>query len=72
MIDVTKTPEHTTIKMDNGHRTALEKIVKDYNLKGEKEAIAFIISVISEADGKEISNGKGNFLPSDSLKKTSE
>lgn len=69
MINVEKKDDKTIVTLDNGHATALSKIATDYNLKGEKEALTFILSVISEADGKGISNGKGSFLPSDSLKK---
>ncbi len=58
------------VEMDNGHVVALKKIVTDYNLKGENEAIDFLLSVISQADGKPINNGKGSFLPSEKLKKT--
>ena len=68
-IEITKSGDKTTINLNNGHAAALEKIVKDYNLAGEKEALSFILSVMSEADGKAISNGKGAFVPSDNLKK---
>lgn len=57
------------IDLDNGHSEALKKIVADYNLKGEQEALSFILSIISEAEGKPIGNGKGNFIPSEKLKK---
>lgn len=68
MIDVTKKEGKTFITLDNGHASGLEKIAKDYDLKGEKEALIFMLSVISEAEGKDINNGKGSFAPSDSLK----
>ena len=61
-----------SIDLDNGHIQALRKIVEDYGLSGEEEAISFMLSVISEADGKPINNGKGNFVPSDKLTKTEE
>lgn len=35
---------------------------------GEKEALDFILSILREADGKAINNGKGSFVPSDKLK----
>jgi hypothetical protein len=57
------------INLDNGHVIALEKIVQDYQLKGLNEAISFILSVLSEAEGKPINNGKGSFLPSEKLKR---
>jgi len=50
-----------------GRSTALEKIVRDYKLIGEKEALDFILSVVSEADGKAINNGKGSFVTSEKL-----
>ena len=65
---VKKETGETDIELTNGHLAALEKIVKDYKLLGEKEALDFILSVISEADGKAINNGKGSFVPSDKLK----
>lgn len=70
MINVENKDDKTLITLDNGHAGALAKIVSDYNLKGEKEALSFILSVISEAEGKSINNGKGMFLPSESLRKT--
>lgn len=69
MISVETKDGKTNVVLDNGHATALQKIVKDYNLNGEKEALSFILSVMSEADGKAINNGKGSFLPSETLKK---
>ena len=69
MINVEKKDGKTIITLDNGHAGALEKIVNDYSLKGETEALSFILSVISEAEGKPINNGKGGFLPSEKLKK---
>ena len=59
------------ITLTNGHSSALEKVVKDYGLKGETEALSFILSVFREADGRPINNGKGSFVPSDALKRTS-
>jgi len=68
-INITKNNGKITIEIDNGHVIALNKIVTDYNLIGEKEAISFMLSIISDADGKPIGNGKGSFLPSEKLKK---
>ena len=70
-INIKKEDGKTDIELSNGHLAALEKIVKDYNLLGEKEALDFIFSVMSEADGKAINNGKGSFVPSEKLKKQS-
>lgn len=72
-IVVKKETDKAEIELTNGHLAALEKIVKDYKLLGEREALDFIFSVMSEADGKAINNGKGSFVPADKLKKpTSE
>lgn len=68
MIEVKKEGDKTILTLDNGHALALNKIVKDYNLKGEKEALSFILSVIAEAEGQAVNNGKGNYIPSDALK----
>ena len=68
-ITVKKEDGKTVIELDNGHIAALNKIVQDYNFLGEKEALSFMLSVVSEADGKALNNGKGNFVPSDKLKK---
>lgn len=68
-IKITQTEGNITIELDNGHKQALKKIVADYGLKGENEAISFILSVMSEADGSPINNGKGSFIPSENLKK---
>lgn len=64
-----KTEENVLLELNNGHKKALDKIVADYNLKGISEALSFMLSIFSEADGKAINNGKGLFVPSDSLKK---
>lgn len=57
------------VTITNGHIAALSKVVKDYNLLGEKEALEFMISVMSEAGGNPINNGNGSFLPSEKLQK---
>lgn len=67
-INTEKKEGKTIVTLDNGHAAALEKIVHDYNLLGENEALIFILSVMSEADGKSINNGKGSFVPSEKLK----
>lgn len=69
MITINHKDHKIIIELDNGHVAALKKIVADYGLKGETEAINFMLSIISDADGKPISNGKGSFLPSEKLKK---
>lgn len=69
MITVEKDGDKTIITLTNGHTAALDKTVKDYGLKGESEAMSFMLSVLSEADGKPINNGKGSFVPSEKLKK---
>lgn len=71
-IKYTKGTDKADVELTNGHLAALEKIVKDYNLAGEKEALDFVLSLISEADGKSINNGKGSFLPAEKLKKESD
>lgn len=71
MITIKKEAGKTEVEISNGHLAALEKIVKDYGLLGEKEALDFVLSIISEADGKAINNGKGSFIPSDKLKDAS-
>ena len=71
MIKVEKRGKDIIVTLSNGHSAALEKIVADYKLRGEEEAIRFILSVVSEADGKGINNGKGDWVPSDNLVKKS-
>lgn len=68
-IKISTEAEKILIELDNGHKQALKKIVSDYGLKGENEAVSFILSVMSEADGNPINNGKGSFVPSENLKK---
>ena len=68
-IAIKKEDGKTEVTLSNGHLAALDKIVKDYNLAGEKEALDFVLSIMSEADGKAINNGKGSFVPSEKLKK---
>lgn len=68
-ISIKKETGKVDVELSNGHLAALTKIVTDYELVGEKEALDFILSIVSEADGKAINNGKGSFLPSEKLKK---
>lgn len=67
-ISIVKENGSAKIDLNNGHLSALEKIVKDYKLAGDKEALDFILSIVSQADGGAINNGKGSFLPSEKLK----
>ncbi|MEK7647428.1 MAG: hypothetical protein AAB384_00125 [Patescibacteria group bacterium] len=55
--------------IDNGHLVALRKIATDYNLKSEKEALSFLLAIISQANGLPIEINGSKYLPSDSLKK---
>jgi len=63
-----KSKEELSVEMSNGHLETLDKIVKDYGLSSEKEALAFLLSVISQADGTPIEVSGTKYLPSDSLK----
>lgn len=56
--------------IDNGHLVALKKIVSDYNLKSEKEALSFLLAIISQANGSPIEINGSKYLPSDTLKNT--
>ena len=69
-IKYTKGTDKDDVELSNGHRIALEKIVKDYHLAGEKEALDFMLSILSQADGNAINNGKGSYVPSEKLKGT--
>jgi hypothetical protein len=69
-IRIDKTQEgKTIIELENGHIEALKKIIDDYNLLGEKEAISFMLSVFSQANGKKITVEGVNFVPSTIIKK---
>ncbi len=68
-INIKNEVDKIEIELDNGHKAALEKIVQDYNLKGEKEALSFMLSVISDAEGNAIRIPKGSFVPSEDIKK---
>ena len=52
------------IKLGNGHAEALKKITDDYNIKSEEQTLGFMLSLLSEAEGKEIKTAKGSFVPS--------
>jgi hypothetical protein len=68
-INVERDGDKIKAELNNGHVAALDKIVNDYKLAGEKEALDFVLSIISQADGNPINNGKGAYLPSERLKK---
>lgn len=70
-ISIRKEGDKTIVELSNGHGLALDKIVKDYNLAGEKEALDFMLSILSQANGSPINNGQGSFIPSEKLKRTS-
>lgn len=56
-------------EISNGHLQALKKIVKDYNLPSEKEALIFLLGVISQANGNPVEVGGSKYIPSDALKR---
>ncbi|MFA5127929.1 MAG: hypothetical protein WC457_02930 [Patescibacteria group bacterium] len=58
-----------SIEMDNGHVQALEKIVRDYDLIGNEDALGFVLSVISQANGSPISINGNALIPSENIKK---
>lgn len=68
-INVREESGKLVVDMDNGHVQALKKIVQDYNLLGEKEALGFILSVISQANGGPISINGNALIPSENIKK---
>jgi hypothetical protein len=59
------------IEMDNGHVVALKKIVNDYNLQSEKEALTFLLGLISQANGTPIEINGNKYVPPDSFRRTS-
>ena len=68
-ISTNEKPEGTlSIDLSNGHRETLKKIVKDYGLISEKEAIIFLLGVVSQANGKPIEVNGTQYLPSEPLK----
>ncbi len=69
-IKVTKNGEKMNVEIDNGHAKALEKIVSDYNIKGEEEALGFILAVFSQGNGKKIEINGAAYEPADSIRKT--
>jgi hypothetical protein len=69
-INIKDEADKAIIEISNGHLAALKKVVADYKLIGEKEALDFMLSIMSQADGKAINNGKGSFVPSDKLKES--
>lgn len=67
-IEIKKETEKVNISITNGHLEALNKVVKAYGLKSEKEAISFMLAITSQANGKPIEIGDDKYLPSESLK----
>jgi len=56
------------IDMSNGHLEALDKIVRDYGFPSEKEAVAFMLGVIAQANGTPVEVNGSKYVPSDALK----
>lgn len=56
------------MEIDNGHAAALKKIVKDYNLKSEKEAIIFMLGLLSEAEGRPVEIAGNKYMPPDNFR----
>ncbi|MFA5800260.1 MAG: hypothetical protein WC840_04855 [Candidatus Peribacteraceae bacterium] len=69
-IKVTKQGEKMIIELDNGHAKALEKIVADYSIKGEQEALGFMLAVLSQGNGKKIEVNGTSFVPSEAIQKS--
>ena len=57
------------ITLDNGHFGALQKIVDDYKLKGEREAVGFMLAILSDAGGKAVEIDGKSLVPSKSILK---
>lgn len=72
MIKISTDGDKITVVLDNGHVEALKKIVEDYNLKGEEQALGFMLSVISEGKGKPIEVNGTSYIPAQSIKKSPE
>lgn len=68
-IKINQQGDKLTIELDNGHATSLKKVVENYNLKGEHEAVSFMLALMATAGGKEIKIDDTSYLPNDSLKK---
>lgn len=71
-IKIERTDGKLTIELDNGHVEAVDKIVKDYSLLGEKEAFGFMLATLSQANGGRIETPSGTYVPSESIKKPKE
>lgn len=71
-INIEKKEDKLVIEMDNGHVQALNDIVAQYNLISEKEALIFMLGLLSEAKGRDIEIGTKKFTPPDSFRKISE
>lgn len=67
-ISVKKENDKTVIELGNGHAEALEKIVKDYQIVDDTQAIGFMLAVFSQGEGKPISTNGKNFVPSENIK----
>ena len=61
--------ESIDIQLTNGHLEALNQIISDYSLKGEEEALFFMLGVFAQAKGSVIEVGGMRFTPADNLKK---
>lgn len=74
-IEIKKDPNQADkieVDLDNGHAETLKKIVKDYGLISEKEAIGFMLAVFGQAEGKQINVEGKIFVPSQSIKKQAD
>ena len=71
-IQVNKDVEKIVLTLDNGHKEALDKIVKDFDILNEEKAIGFMLSVLTEADGQPITIDGSKYSPSDSIKNPPE
>ena len=74
-IEIKKDPnqdDKIEVDLDNGHAETLKKIVTDYGLISEKEAIGFMLAVFGQAEGKQINIEGKVFAPSQSIKKQAD
>lgn len=67
-INSEETKKNIKVDFTNGHLDKLNKITKEYGMKGIVHTIAFLLDVAEQSKGGGLSVGSKRYLPSEEMK----
>ena len=66
-INLENTGKEITIDLTNRHLDILQKVTKEYRMKGNASTIAFLLDVAEQSKGGGLSVGSKRYMPSDEM-----